>query len=129
MPASLSNLILSALYQTWGPASQSELAGQLELAENAVREYSQSLAQSSIGDPVVIQENISTFRATKYAEAITNHHVGRIPQEASAIAAAIISYLQSHNSAQYVPGSLIASPSGAVAPSPAGLPVANIQYT
>ena len=129
MPASLSSLILSALYQTWGAASQSELAGQLELAENAVQEYSQSLTQSSIGDPVVIQDNIAIYRATKYAEAITNHHVGRIPQEASAIAEAIISYLQSHNSAQYVPGSLIASPSGAVAPSPAGLPVANIQYT
>jgi|LAHU01.1.fsa_nt_gb hypothetical protein len=129
MPASLSNLILSALYQTWGPASQSELAGQLELAENAVREYSQSLAQSSIGDPVVIQENISTFRATKYAEAITIHRVGRIPGEADAIAGAIISYLQNHGSGQYVPGSLVASPSGVVAPSPAGLPVSIIQYT
>jgi hypothetical protein len=129
MPSTLDGLIHSALTKTWGPVSQSELTGQLELAENAVREYARSLAQTSTGDPAAIQDSIATFRASKYSEAITNHITERIAVEAAEISDAILAYLRQHSTAQYVPGSLVATPSGVVAPSPAGLPVSSIQYT
>lgn len=117
----LKEAILAAKQSAWSSALL-KLKTVLKAAELQALSYSKNLVQQPDMDVTSHQEMIANRRAELVSEAIVSFHQAMFDSEATAEAAAVISYLQKNNTCFIVEGSMgnsgglvVSQPPGAIA--------------
>ena len=120
----LKEALLSAKQQSWASALP-ELRAQLQQAEQQTLVYSRNLLNNPNVNVQRHQEMIANRNAELVAQAINTFFQSYFAAEADAEAAAVIAYLQAHNSCIIVPLSM--ANSGGTVEAPGGT-IATITY-
>lgn len=121
----LKEAILAAKQSAWS-AALPQLKTLLKSAEQQALTYSRNLVTQPNMDVLEHQELIAARRAELVAEAMISFHQNLFDEEASAEAAAVVSYLQQHNICKIIQGSMANSGGTVLAP---GLAIGTITYS
>lgn len=121
----LKEAILAAKQSAWSTALP-QLKNLLKSAEQQVLVYSRNLITQPDMNVHQHQELIAARRAELVAEAIISFHQSLFDDEASAEAAAVVTYLQQHNICKIIHGSMSNSGGPVLAP---GQAIGTITYS